>query len=184
MEEVEHVTTDAEIDGLRRELAELRLHHELWQVYVRYAWLMDSGQHEAAVTEIFTEDAELSLGADQPSSVGRAAQLERLSRVDGILEGTAHFVTNLHAVLNDDGTASTRVYVQSYNWAHASSGERLRTVDFVGIGVYLDDLRHSPEGWRIYRRRRRNLGPSPLGHGSMPPAMSAMLPAWGGDRDR
>jgi 3-phenylpropionate/cinnamic acid dioxygenase small subunit len=154
-------------------------------VYAHYAWLLDSRRWDLVPEEIFAADAELSLGTGMATSRGREEIRANFEAMLPDLEGTAHFFTNVRVDLNGDGTAAAQAYFQSFHWAEetADGGPR-RPVDFVGAGVYFDDLRKDPEGWRIFRRRRRNLGPGPLGFGVLPPGFEKRMVGWGGSRDQ
>jgi ketosteroid isomerase-like protein len=177
------VTHEEDIAALTELGIDMRDRQAVADVYVMYAWLVDCGEWDRVAEEIFTEDAEMSLGTGEPTR-GRAAIRRAFERVAEELEGTAHFVTNVRVVLSGDGRALAQAYFQSYHWTRGAVPTTLpREADFVGIGVYLDEFRKERDGWRIARRRRRNLGPSPLGHGAMPPSMSRLLPGWGGSRD-
>lgn len=172
------------LEQLAARVDELERRQAVADVYAHYAWLLDSRQWVLAADEIFAEDAELSLGTGMATSKGRAAIRASFDSMLPDLEGTAHYFTNIMVTIEPDGTANGRAYFQSYHWAMetADAGTR-RAIDFVGSGVYLDRLREYPEGWRIFDRKRRNLGPSPLALGALPPGFAKRMTGWGGSRE-
>src|SRR5262249_11294527 len=93
------------------------------------------------------------------------------------LDGSAHYVSNFLVTVDGD-TATSRCYYQSWHWfpSTAEFGV-LRPVDFVGVGIYDDELRRTPDGWRITRRRMRTLGTGSIGIGMPPAAWRPMFEA-------
>jgi 3-phenylpropionate/cinnamic acid dioxygenase small subunit len=176
--------TDERIDELARRIAGLEAREAVTRRYFHYAWLVDSRNWNRVADEIFAPDAELSLGTSMATHRGREAISRSFSTVLPDLEGTAHYFTNIDVEVVSDTDARARAYFQSFHWAldTAGSGPR-RPVDFVGSGVYFDEWRKEPEGWRIVQRRRRNLGPGPLGFGQLPASLTRRMRGWGGSRD-
>jgi hypothetical protein len=170
-------------DALWSRLRELEHRQAIADLYSSYAWLIDRHNWESVADEIFTEDAVLDLGAAIPSAVGRTAIRETFAGFGRLLEGTAHFITNVRVDELLEDRATTQAYFQSFHWSAETAGAPTRPVDFVGAGVYLDELRLEGGRWWIARRRRRNLGPSPLALGVVPPSHQEALREWGGEPD-
>jgi hypothetical protein len=136
--------------------------------YVHYAWLLDSGQWARVGEEVFALDSVQDIGSGMVRT-GRREIQRALNDTFSDLHGTAHYVTNISVELTSDTTANSRAYLQTWHWgSDDGDGAGIRAADFVGVGVYLDEVRLEPEGWRITHRRRRLLGPGPIGFGSVP----------------
>jgi hypothetical protein len=152
-----------------------------WLAYTHYGWLIDSGQWARIAEDIFAEDAIQDLGSGMVRH-GRPEIHEGFADAVSKLEGTAHYFTNVHAEVTGDGAATSRAYLQTWHWTtETADAGPSRNADFIGVGVYHDDLRLLPEGWRIVHRRRRMLGPSPLGLGALPPIFAQRMAGWGED---
>jgi hypothetical protein len=170
---------EAAVAGLERRVGELENRQAILDVYVTYAWLQDCERLDELVDQVFAVDAELSLGTGMPTHRGHDAIRQSLT-IRGELEGTAHYFTNFEITVTGD-QARARAYFQSFHWTReTASGGPGRPTDFVGAGVYLDEFRREPPGWRITKRERRNLGPGPLGHGQVPSGFARHLQGWGG----
>jgi ketosteroid isomerase-like protein len=175
---------DEDLIRLAGRLEELEDRLAVAAVYTHYAWLLDSRDWARVADEIFAADGELNLGTGMPTEKGRDAIRAAFDRLMSEVEGTAHYFTNVDVHVHGGRTASARAYFQSFHWSMDTVEDGpMRGIDFLGSGVYLDELRKDPEGWRILRRRRRNLGPGPLGLGTLPPSMTRLLQGWGGSPD-
>lgn len=131
-----------------------------------YATYIDKGEAEGLAREVFSADAVVDLGYgawDSPEEIVRqfASEIE-------LFEGTAHVLSNLTVKLDGDSARSS-IYVTAWHWNREEGADPTRPVDFVTVGVYLDELRRLQAGWRIVRRRFRRLGPSAIALGSLPP---------------
>lgn len=136
-------------------------------LYARYLWLVDNREWEEIATEIFAPEGELSFGA-AGTARGPAEIGEVFAREMSRLEGTAHYLTNLVVEFPSPGRATSRSYIQSFHWGRRRDAEASRPADFVGVGVYRDELVERDGRWWVVARRRSNLGPSPVGLGSPP----------------
>jgi 3-phenylpropionate/cinnamic acid dioxygenase small subunit len=171
--------TDNVIALLQRRVAQLEDRLAIEDLYARYAWLQDSKRWEEIADVIFTEDGEWHMGTGE-AFIGTERIHEAMS-IQRILEGTAHYITNCQVEVHGDGTATAQAYFQSFHWTKDESEKgAARGVEMVGVGVYLDELRKEADGWKVVKRRRRNLGPGPLGFGAVPASMAAFLADWGG----
>ena len=109
-----------------------------------------------------------------PTVQGTSAVSDLLVMMTSRYEGTMHALTNTLVTLDGD-RAHSRTYLQAYHWLPVPNGNgKPRPADFVTTGVYIDDLQRTAEGWRIARRLRRNVGPSPLGVGRLPDFMQGI----------
>jgi SnoaL-like domain len=130
-----------------------------------YATCIDKGEPEGMARDVFAPDAVVDLGYgawNGPDEIVRqfAAEIETF-------DGSAHVLTNLRVKLDGD-VASSSVYVSAWHWNKAEGADPARPVDFVTVGVYLDQLRREEAGWRIVHRRFRRLGPSAIALGALP----------------
>lgn len=135
-----------------------------------YAYCIDTAQPER-LREIFSPSVTANYGygdggewhgIDQLVG-GLGAQIETF-------EGTAHMIGNVCISLDGDRARST-CYVAGWHWVKSRGVDAQRPADFLFTGVYVDDLRREPEGWRVIRRRFRRLGPTALTAGVLPDYM-------------
>jgi hypothetical protein len=159
---------DDDVRSLASRLDALEDRRAIDDLYYNYLWLLDGRLWQRLADEVFAPDAELVLGGHDTLR-GREAIAAVLARKMGVLQATAHYYTNLVAELAG-GSATARGYIQSWHWAEdATPGEPVAPTDFIGIGAFVDELRKDDGRWWIIRRRRQNLGPSPVGFGELPP---------------
>lgn len=140
-------------------------------LHCTYAELLDTGRAVEVGPALCTPDVVWDHGAGLPTVYGPVGVSDFLVMMTSRFEGTMHVLTNTLATL-DGGRAHSRTYFQAYHWLPVPDGDGTpRPADFVTTGVYVDDLEHTDAGWRIARRLRRNVGPSPLGVGRLPDFM-------------
>ena len=141
-------------------------YEEIRALQHRYGRLLDLNQPKAVAQEVFTEDAIDDRGRI-PVPIGRAAIEEMFTRALKQFAATAHVISNVEIDLNgDEATSST--YVTAWHWNDDGSDATVRAADFALIAVYEDELRRTPDGWRISHRRIRPLGIGGLATGTMP----------------
>jgi ketosteroid isomerase-like protein len=85
----------------------------------------------------------------------------------GLIEYTAHILSNVDIEIDVDGSRATAYSrVTAYHWL--VGGDRVRPADFVLLGSYDDELVRTGAGWRIARRVIGALGPAGLAAGELP----------------
>lgn len=135
-----------------------------------YAYCIDTAQTER-LREVFSTSVTANYGYGDG---GEWHSLDELIRGLGAqvetFEGTAHMISNVCISLDGDRARST-CYVSGWHWLKSDGADRERPADFLFTGVYVDDLRHEPEGWRVTRRRFRRLGPTAVTTGAIPDYM-------------
>jgi SnoaL-like domain len=114
------------------------------QLLARYCHIVDNKEWDR-LTEVFAEDASMSVPGRYETHVGTAAL--RVLYSEKMNHPVAHNSTSL-IVLDDHGDR-TRV---------ASKWVTVRADGASGSGVYTDDLVRTPEGWRIQARVARAAG--------------------------
>ena len=121
----------------------------------RYAHLIDSGQPERVAQDIFTEDADVTLGGIHV--IGREAIHAALTGMMGAMAGVSHNITNvLIEVGDDDAEALSRII--GWHWFARPDADPFGPADLVAVGGYQDRLRRTTDGWRICHRRGMNFG--------------------------
>ena len=121
----------------------------------RYAHLIDSGQPERVAEEIFTEDADVTLGGIHV--VGRKAIHAALTGMMGSMAGVSHNISNvLIEVRGDEAEALSRII--GWHWFARPDADPFGPADLVAVGGYQDRLRRTADGWRICHRRGMNFG--------------------------
>lgn len=172
-----------DIEQLRARVEELEDRIAIRDMYTLYCWLCDNKDWERVGTDIFSADAEESHGDGMETKHGGPVIAASFAAMGVGMAETAHYISNVTIDLKGDGTANAQAYIEGYHWTEetAAAGPA-RPADFIGVGIYMDELRKEPAGWRITRRRRRNLGPGPVGLGAVPPGLAKQLQGWGGDR--
>jgi ketosteroid isomerase-like protein len=121
----------------------------------RYAHLIDSGQAERVASDIFTEDADITLGGIHV--VGREAIHAALTGMMGAMAGVSHNITNILVEIGGD-EADTLSRIIGWHWFAEPGKDPFHAADLVAIGGYQDKLRRTAEGWRISHRRGMNFG--------------------------
>jgi ketosteroid isomerase-like protein len=121
----------------------------------RYAHLIDSGQADHVAREVFTDDADITLGGIHV--VGRDAIHGALTGMTDSMAGVSHNITNiLVEVRGDEAVALSRII--GWHWFARPDADPFGQADLVAIGGYQDRLRRTPDGWRIHHRRGMNFG--------------------------
>jgi 3-phenylpropionate/cinnamic acid dioxygenase small subunit len=99
----------------------------------------------AVLDSVFTEDANGDLLEDV---VGRVAIKKRVETALSHMDETQHLISNHQIVVQGD-TATCRCYLQAQHVRKAAHGGP----NFIIAGRYEDELKRTPEGWRISFRR-------------------------------
>ena len=121
----------------------------------RYAHLLDSGEAERVADEVFTQDADITLGGI--AVIGSAAIRETLSGLTEAMAGVSHNITNiLVEVRGEEAVAFSRII--GWHWFASPDADPFAQADLVAVGGYQDRLRRTAQGWRIYHRRGMNFG--------------------------
>jgi hypothetical protein len=110
----------------------------------RYCWALDTKDFEA-LDGVFDPDANGDLLEDVR---GRDAIKARIRRALEPLEQTQHLVAN-HMVRVEGDRAWCRCYLQSQHVRKAAEGGP----NFIIAGRYEDELKRTPDGWRIVFRK-------------------------------
>jgi uncharacterized protein (TIGR02246 family) len=113
-------------------------------VVTGYAAALDS-KDWAALGSLFTEDAIWEYEAGGERLIGPDTIVARVAATLERLQATQHFCGN-HSVRIDGDQASHTCYFQAQHIRH--DGET-----YLGAGRYTDDLRRTPDGWRLTRRK-------------------------------
>ena len=113
-------------------------------VTIRYCWALDT-KDWAVLDSVFTEDANGDLLEDV---VGRVAIKKRVETALSRMDETQHLISNHQIVVQGD-TATCRCYLQAQHVRKAAHGGP----NFIIAGRYEDELKRTPEGWRISFRR-------------------------------
>ena len=113
-------------------------------VTIRYCWALDT-KDWAVLDSVFTEDADGDLLEDV---VGRVAIKKRVETALSHMDETQHLISNHQIVVQGD-TATCRCYLQAQHVRKAAHGGP----NFIIAGRYEDELKRTPEGWRISFRR-------------------------------
>jgi 3-phenylpropionate/cinnamic acid dioxygenase small subunit len=113
-------------------------------VTIRYCWALDT-KDWAVLDTVFTEDANGDLLEDV---VGRVAIKKRVETALSRMDETQHLISNHQIVVRGD-TATCRCYLQAQHVRKAAHGGP----NFIIAGRYEDELKRTPEGWRISFRR-------------------------------
>jgi 3-phenylpropionate/cinnamic acid dioxygenase small subunit len=113
-------------------------------VTIRYCWALDT-KDWSVLDSVFTEDANGDLLEDV---VGRVAIKKRVETALSRMDETQHLISNHQIVVQGD-TATCRCYLQAQHVRKAAHGGP----NFIIAGRYEDELKRTPEGWRISFRR-------------------------------
>jgi hypothetical protein len=147
---------------------------EITDLLYRYCFLLDTGREAEIPEAIFTSDAVENHGTGMAVTRGTAALIDWFTAVCSEFDGTAHYLSNVVVEVTGD-TATARSYVQGWHWLKSTGKAGPdRNADFVTIGMYLDELRSTEQGWRISARRRRNVGTSAVGLGATPSVLAGL----------
>jgi ketosteroid isomerase-like protein len=133
--------------GLDEQLQRVADELEIRNLIHRLAQLADDGQLEEYI-QLFTEDAVWE-GAGYPARRGHAdiltgARERRASGIAGPGTHTRHVVANSVIQLQGDAARATSVF---HFYGNTDATPELRI-----LGVYNDELRRTPKGWKLARR--------------------------------
>lgn len=142
----------------------------------RYAHLIDSGQAERVAEEVFTEDADVTLGGIH--AIGRAAIHATLTGMMVAMAGVSHNITNVMIeVKGDEADCLSRII--GWHWFAKPDSDPFGAADLVAIGGYQDSLRRTASGWRVAHRRGMNYGTG-VGMGAISDDLKPVFQAmWG-----
>ena len=142
----------------------------------RYAHLLVSGEAARVGDEVFTEDADITLGGI--GAVGRSAIRDTLGGLSDTMAGVSHNITNILVELRgDEAVALSRII--GWHWFARADADPFAAADLVAVGGYQDRLRRTAQGWRIYHRRGMNFGTG-IGIGVATDALKPVFQAmWG-----
>lgn len=151
---------------------------------VLYCHFHDSKQPQRIADEIFTKDATLDFGTGIVT--GREAIRAFFAGFGGIM-GTSHNISNF-IVEGDSDTARCQSHCLAWHWLErpddADGRPSLHASDALAVGGYQDELRRTPDGWRISARRTVQFGTG-LGVGTLAPQLRPIfegclgrLPDW------
>ena len=110
----------------------------------RYCWALDA-KDWAVLDTVFAEDANGDLLEDV---VGRTAIKKRVETALSRMDETQHLISN-HQINVQGDTATSRCYLQAQHVRKAAHGG----TNFIIAGRYEDELKRTPDGWRISFRR-------------------------------
>jgi SnoaL-like domain len=143
--------------------------------YCRY---LDAFDLDGLLGKVFTED----VVDDRSDGARLSGHREVLGGHDDIrayftrafesVEAIAHLLVNVdvHSIDGDRAVTSSRVL--AFHWLRSTADlGPMRSTDFVMIGSYDDELRRTPDGWRIARRTVHMLGTGGLALGTFPAAL-------------
>lgn len=132
-----------------------------------YAELLDRADFAAVPLEVFAEDAYEDHGEGIPPVRGHEDLTKFFETACAPFESTMHLITNVRVELDGDTAMSRSAYL-AVHWLPNHDRAPGRPADFVSTGVYRDHWRRTPNGWRISRRARVNVGKSNLVAGQRP----------------
>ena len=124
---------------------ELRDRSEIVAVLDRYAEALDQRRWEL-LEQVFAPDVDVDFGEWSARSLPEVVATIR-SYLDGC--GPSQHLQGNHRVEVDRDRAKSRVYIRA---AHVGVG-RAAGKSYEMAGEYQDELRRTPAGWRIVRRR-------------------------------
>lgn len=139
-----------------------------------YCRHLDAFDLDALLAEVYTPDAVDDRSTGAPLS-GHQAILRGhddirayFTRAFDTVEALAHLLTNVD-VRFDGERAITSSRVLAFHWLRTTADQGpARPTDFVMMGTYDDELRLTPDGWRISRRKVSMLGVSGFALGTFP----------------
>jgi hypothetical protein len=112
---------------------------------IDYCWTLDLKNFEN-LRNIFLPDASFDVGGSVFSGID--AIIGKISSALTMMDESQHLISN-HQIRVDGDTATSRCYLQAQHVREAADGGR----NFIIAGRYEDNLRRTPEGWRIEYRR-------------------------------
>jgi hypothetical protein len=117
-----------------------------------YAHFHDSKQPQRIAGEIFAEDAVIDFGTGEIK--GREAIRAFFGQFDGAFMGTSHNISNL-IIEGDADAARCQSKCLAWHWLEKPDVDgkpSLHPADTLAVGGYQDELKRTPEGWRISKR--------------------------------
>ena len=111
----------------------------------RYCRALDT-KNWSQLDEVFLPDATAVLGAPK-QLVGRDAIVDRIRTALDYLDDSQHLVGN-HEVTVDGDTGTHRCYLQAQHVRAVADG----SPNYMIAGRYEDQVRRTPDGWRIAHR--------------------------------
>jgi quinol monooxygenase YgiN/3-phenylpropionate/cinnamic acid dioxygenase small subunit len=147
---------------------------EIIALTVRYAWALDNRRFEDLAL-VFSEDGVADYGSNVGTHRGPGAIGEACARSLSRFDRTQHIVSN-HQVTIDGQTAHGRCYFQAQHVVKEADGDHNYTI----AGNYLDQYRHTEDGWRIaHRTLRTTWRDGDLGSGPQPASdTSFVIAGW------
>ena len=146
---------------------------QIERVIVRYALLLDSGNQDILLGNVFTDDAVLHYDVDD--IVGANAIRSFYSNRPSAVVGMMHFVSNFSIDVDGD-EATSLSYYQAWHWFSQSDvTDPLAPVTFASVGCFDDELVRTSDGWRIRRRTIRPITPGAIGIGEPPSGVREMF---------
>ncbi len=125
---------------------ELLQRQQITETLQDYCHFVDRNDPASLVTQVFCEDGCFELGARHAVS-GRANLARMFAKTLAAFTATSHHLSNVRIRFSSEDAAQATAYV--YAW-HVTVGDA-RRIDL--WGRYQDELRRTPEGWRIATRR-------------------------------
>lgn len=120
---------------------------DIIDVLTRYANTIDDKNWEG-VESCFTEDAILDYSTTG-KYIGPKSWIDGVAREgSGQMRQAQHYISNFEVEINGD-EASTRTYLFSKHVYPDEGG-------YTTGGVYIDKLRRTPNGWRIFHRSQKH----------------------------
>lgn len=146
--------------------------NDLWEMLTHYTFLLDSRQHDRIPDEIYTEDAVVRYLPGFEAR-GREEIRQMLTPAMERFVKTQHFLGNFHVESLDGDEAEIRTYAQALHWMPVAEAdaEDHRPVDMTQVVAYMDKVRRTDDGWKIYDRVLHGFGPTGLGYGRFPKMM-------------
>jgi hypothetical protein len=162
----------AELEALARRVRELEDREEIRETLHQYSFLLDMNRWAEVPEAVFTADGEdvHAEDTDPPMvSKGHEALRAQFGRAMPNFESTQHLLGN-HVIEVDGDEATAQTYSMSAHWLDQGEGaDPGRPADFILSLLYVDKLRRTEDGWRVYNRRLHAFGPgSSLAVGWLP----------------
>jgi SnoaL-like domain len=139
-----------DLQSLELRLRALDDWRHVYELEIRYAHLLDTGQTNRVAEEIFSVDAEVDYGTGLMR--GRDAIHAFYSGFEGELLGTSHNLGNFHIEIQGDRARSLCRALAWHWFRNAGAAEALPAADLLAIGGYQDELQRETLGWRVRRR--------------------------------
>ncbi len=125
------------------ELVQRQLITETLQDYCHF---VDRNDPASLVTQVFCADGCFELGA-RHAVLGRENLARMFAKTLAAFTATSHHLSNVQIRFQDENTAQATAYVYAWH-VTVADGQRIDL-----WGRYRDQLRRTPDGWRIATRR-------------------------------